>query len=109
MARSEEVKPFNKLNEQEKRVCVDIAIGMAVIAARAPAFSTENFKGIADAWAKSAGLDDNLCRYALRDVTNELCDLAWDFHVSKEGIAFTTQFMQRKNEGGNGESDILLS
>jgi hypothetical protein len=101
----QETKPYDKLDDEQKRCCVDIAIGISIIAARCPAFSKNEFAAISAKWSRSAGLDDNLCRYALRDVTNELFDSEWEFHIIKQGIAFTTQFSKRKYGAGNGEGE----
>jgi hypothetical protein len=101
-----DVKPFERLNEQQQKCCVDIAIGMLVIAARVPSFNMEIFKMISDQWANCALLDRNQCRYALQEVTTGLYDTSWEFHLVKEdndGV-ITTQFIRRKQPGGgNGE------
>lgn len=87
---------------------MDIALGIAILAARCSAFGRKEFNTLADAWAESSGLDQNLCRYALRNVSEELYNTAWDFSVGKnESDTIVTHFQRRKKEvRGNGETPV---
>jgi hypothetical protein len=103
----QELKPFEKLDEAQKRCCIDIAIGMSIIAARVPTFGKELFKSISDQWALCAKLDENLCKYALTGVSTNLYNSSWEFHVTKEDETLVCQFMKRPEPvGGNGEEPI---
>jgi hypothetical protein len=100
-----ETRAFDRLEEQQQRCCIDVAVAVAVIGSRVPAFGKEAFDKIVSAFATSAGVEPNISRYALRDVTDELFYTSWEFHVTKEGPAVATQFMKRKEPvGGNGEA-----
>ena len=99
-----ELKPFDKLDEAQQRCCIDIAIGMSIIAARIPTFGKDLFKAISDQWALSADLDPNLCKYALSGVSTTLYDSTWEFHVRKESDAMVCQFIKVKEPATNGDS-----
>lgn len=103
-----EVKPFDRLDRSQQVACIDVAIGIAILAARCSGFGRKEFNAIADTWAESSGLDHNLCRYALRNVSEELYDTAWDFSVAKnESDTIVTHFQRRKKEvRGNGEAPV---
>jgi len=104
----QELKPFDLLSEEQQRCCVDIAIGIAIIAARVPTFGRDLFRDIAKQWAACAELDQNRCRYALSGVSATLYDSSWEFHVRKEGASMVCQFIKIEEPGGgNGESPIL--
>jgi hypothetical protein len=95
-----EVKPFDRLDEAQKQCCIDIAIGIAIIASRVPSFDRHIFKQISDQWAFSAELDKNVCRYALSSVTDELLfDSRWEYHVSKHGPSLICEFVNRQQNG----------
>jgi hypothetical protein len=103
----EELKPFDKLDEQQQKCCVDIAIGVSVIASRVPTFGRDLFRAIANEWANCAELDENLCRYALSGVTTELYNSTWEFHLTKENGSMVCQFIKRNEPGGgNGEYPV---
>jgi hypothetical protein len=103
----QELKPFDKLDEEQRRCCIDIAIGMAIIAARIPTFGKGIFQDISDQWALCAELDKNQCRYALSGVSTTLYNTSWEFHVTKEAEAMVCQFIKRQEPGGgNGDSPI---
>jgi hypothetical protein len=100
-----DTKPFDRLDEQQQRCCIDIAVAVAVIGSRVPAFGKDAFNEIVSAFATSSGVDPNICRYALRDVTDELFYTSWEFHVTKSGHSVATQFIKRKEPvPGNGEA-----
>jgi hypothetical protein len=104
----EELKPFDKLDDQQKRCCVDIAIGIAIIAARVPTFGKGLFRDISDEWALSAGLDSNQCKYALTGVSTTLYNSTWEFHVDKKEDAMVCQFIKRNDPlGANGETALI--
>jgi hypothetical protein len=104
-----ELKPFNKLDDRQKRCCIDIAIGMAIIAARIPTFGKGLFRDISDQWALSADLDENLCKYALTGVSTSLYNSTWEFHVTKENESMVCQFIKVEEPGGlNGDGDDPL-
>jgi hypothetical protein len=99
-----ELKPFDKLDEAQQRCCVDIAIGVAVIAARIPTFGKTLFRDISEQWALSAGLDLNQCKYALTGVSNTLFNSDWEFHVRKDGDSMVCQFTRVAEPGKNGNA-----
>jgi hypothetical protein len=98
-----DLKPFDKLDETQQRCCIDIAIGIAVIAARVPGFGKPLFKAISDQWAQSANLDPNHCKYALTGVSNQLFNSSWEFHVHKEGESMVCRFVKHAGNAGNGD------
>lgn len=103
----QELKPFDRLDQDQQRCCIDISIGMAIIAARVPSFGAKIFKDICREWADSSGIDQNLCKYALNGVAAELYNSNWEFHVTKEGQSMVCQFISpKKSAGANGEHPI---
>ena len=102
-----DIKPFDKLSDEQKKMAIDIAIGMSIISARVPSFNADIFKLIANAWSIDSGVDPNVCRYALSGVSSTLYNTSWEFHVIKEGAEahLTSQFIKRKEAGGgNGDA-----
>jgi len=108
----QKIKAFEKLDDQQARSCIDIAVALSILAARLnPWFSKESFRQIYNEWSKASGIDPNQCRYAICDATMALYQHNWKFHVTKEANALICQFIpdpQPELEGGNnGESSQL--
>lgn len=99
-----EIKPFDKLDEAQQRCCIDIAIGISIIASRIPTFNKQLFKDISDQWALCAELDENLCKYALTGVSTTLYETSWKYHVIKDAETMTCEFVNQEESGAsNGE------
>src|SRR5215472_3877426 len=98
---SKELKPFDRLDEAQQRCCVDIAIGIAIIASRVPTFGKDLFRDISDQWALCADLDQNQCKYALTGVSTELYNGSWEFHVRKEEASMVCQFNKIEESAGS--------
>jgi len=100
----QDLKPFEKLDDAQQRCCIDIAIGIAIIASRVPTFGKQIFKDISDQWAICAALDQNQCKYALTGVSASLYNSTWEFHVRKETDSMVCQFIKVEKISQNGDA-----
>jgi hypothetical protein len=104
---SEQTRPFERLNVEEQKAAVDIAVALTVLGTRIPTLTKGFSDAVATEFVNCYKVVPNVAKYALRELGVSLFKENWEFTVHKTGMMITTEFKPVEGSGpGNGQIHI---
>ena len=101
-----DIKPFERLNADQQKVAIDLAVACSLIVTRLPTISQSIFALVEHDFAAQYDVASNIAKYALRDCGRTLFQTAWSCTVTKDIDNYVMTHFKQEPESlpaGNGE------